>query len=114
MRLPGCTDVDLVPSGLTAQIDALNDQIYDKVPAAAAGWLPVDSVGSRSGNKAGSIACDLSSAHGGVLGLCLSEQNEAAQNASTASRLGLTDSDYVLAGEQRGVQVRLCDHAERL
>ena len=33
VRLSGCTDVDLAPPGLVAQIDALNDQIYDKVPA---------------------------------------------------------------------------------
>ncbi len=41
VRLDGCTDVDLAPPGLVAQIDALNDQIYDKVPTAeAASWQP--------------------------------------------------------------------------
>ena len=33
--MPGCSDVDLVPPSLAAEIDALNEQIYDKVPACA-------------------------------------------------------------------------------
>ena len=39
VRLPGCSDVDLVPPGLAAEIDALNEQIYDKVPSAPATLL---------------------------------------------------------------------------
>ena len=36
VSMPGCSDVDLVPPSLTAEIDVLNEQIYDKVPCFAA------------------------------------------------------------------------------
>lgn len=31
VRLPGCTDVDLVPPALQASIDQINELVYDKV-----------------------------------------------------------------------------------
>ena len=31
VRLPGCTDVDLVPAALRPDIDAVNELVYDKV-----------------------------------------------------------------------------------
>ena len=49
VSLAGCTDVDLVPPTLAAEIDALNEQIYDKVPTAACVKLHVEDGGWTSG-----------------------------------------------------------------
>jgi len=35
VRLPGCTEVDLVPAALVIAIDRINELVYDKVGLSA-------------------------------------------------------------------------------
>jgi glutathionyl-hydroquinone reductase len=58
VSLPACTDVDLVPPSLAAEIDALNEQIYDKVPTAGFAKLH----GKYGGRTSGSFATRCSTA----------------------------------------------------